>query len=199
MNNICFNKTMFIILMVTIVISGVFLTFRMNKKDDVEIINLTRDSLQNQPDAVGRKITTITQKPDIDPIYSTDYKRMTDVLEEPTRRLPRHALPPNYLASQYTRGFPDNYTLLGVLVKKIAKGDNVHLPLYGRQTYPTSRQWEYYTSTVNLGVNLKIPIEINKDELFTDDTIRLKDFGNDEYRVNLYKIDRPVYNPFVLY
>lgn len=140
---------------------------------------------------------------DQDPVMDYDYRKITDILMEPTRRFPRHTLPPNYLMSMYTRGYPDNYTTLGYLHRETPGGryEEQRLPLFGRQIYPGSYQWQYFVTTTNLGVNIKIPFDIpkNNQELQNGDIIKLKEFDNAEYRVKLYKMDQPVYNPYVLY
>lgn len=141
-----------------------------------------------------------------DPIQATDYQKINDVLMEPTRRMPRHELPPWYLAQVTnipTRGFPDNFNMLGYLTRVKDDTDkanpaDLRLPLFGRQTYPGSTQWEYYTTTTDLAINIKIPLNSRTDELVDGDVIFLNEF-NGEYRVRLYKLDSPVYNPYVFY
>lgn len=210
-DNLCFNRTQFIVLLtiITVILFGYYL--KRTEKPEVEIQKAepTKYSRQDphfiRPEILSNRPVSISPPQPIipppgDPISRTDLMKMDDPLYGPYRRQPRDQLPPYYLDQVYTRGLPDNYTMLGTLTRIDEGSDSDRiLPLFGRQTYPGSSQWEYYTTTTNLGVQLKIPFETRKQELFTDDIIKLQQFKSAEYKVSLYKLDSPVYNPFVLY
>jgi len=152
----------------------------------------------------NKNYDTINQKNDIiryynqenDTILNYDYRKLYDPLEQPSRRIPRHEIYPYYmkkLIDYPTRGYPDNFTQLGILVKK---DDNKILKLYGRQIFPGSNQYEYYTSINNEFDQIKIPIKVNRQEIYDDDDIYIKVL-NEHYKVHLYKYDAPKYYPII--
>lgn len=142
----------------------------------------------------------------IDIVKQYDYHKSYDPLEDPTRRVPRHEIPPitmKYALDIPTRGYPDNYNQYGVLVKekehdhnhKEIDNQNQIIRLFGRQTYPGSNQYEYYTMITSGNDLIKIPIyNKRRNELYEDDIIYIKELNN-KYRVNLYKYDAPRYYP----
>lgn len=98
-----------------------------------------------------------------------------------------------------TRGYPDNYTQIGILLdtKKSTSNPNNIVRLFGRQTYPGSNKYEYYI-TVSSGQDIiKIPLETKRLELYDDDEIYIQEL-NSTYRVKLYDYDAPRYYPDVL-
>ena len=118
----------------------------------------------------------------------------------PERRMPEHEYPDNRLKqiiNIHTRGEPDNYQLMGVLLR-----DNTEsaFNLFGRQKYPGSNQYEYYAQGKMQYNDVKLPINNNGKELYDNDKVRI--LGTDESKgdfiVNLYKYDEPRYNPFLI-
>ena len=72
-------------------------------------------SQQKQPIIIQKSI-----EPLHDPILGLDYARLKDPLVEPGRRIERSQIPPYYfnaINNLETRGYPDNYTLYGLLIK----------------------------------------------------------------------------------
>lgn len=161
-------------------------------------------SPQHQP--TPQPQTTIKQvvRP-TDVIKDYDYRNMYDPLKQPARRVARHEIHPLHLKRLIdipTIGYPDNFTQLGILVKKgdpTQNEENKILRLYGRQIYPGSYAYEYYTS-VNSGLDqIKIPIKTRgKKELFDGDNIYVKEL-NEKYDINLFKHDEPKYYPDIIY
>lgn len=142
---------------------------------------------------------------DDDLIKMYDYKRAFDPLEQPARRIPRDQMPPFYLKRLIdipTKGFPDDFTQLGVLVNEgdITRNDqNRIIRLFGRQAYPSSNRYEYYTLISSGNDQIKIPIHNrNGKELYDDDHIYIKEL-DDKYRVYLHKYDEPTYRPDLIY
>ena len=89
-----------------------------------------------------------------------------------------------------TQGMPDNYQLLGVAMNN----DNTKAyNLFGRQTYPSSSEYEYYIIGNIDNTQIKIPLN-NSKEIFDKDSIRVLEL-NDTFLVNLYKYDTPKYYP----
>ena len=119
----------------------------------------------------------------------------------PERRVPSYAYPNSIIKQQFnipTRGTPDNYQLIGIVMR-----DNTETAynLFGRQTFPGSNQYEYYVQG-NLDRNIvKIPITINGEREIEDgQTIVIPGTSlmNGEFKVKLYKLEVPRYNPMIL-
>ena len=100
-----------------------------------------------------------------------------------------------------TRGYPDNFTQFGVLIKQgnpNKNHENKILRLFGRQEYPgTYTRYEYYTTITSGNDYIKIPID-RKKELYDDDVIYIKEL-DDNYKVQLHKYDQPKYYPDIIY
>ena len=97
-----------------------------------------------------------------------------------------------------TRGEAPSYQQVGILTST-SDGENVK-PLYGRQTYRGSNQWNYFTS-LDSHLATKIPLSIDSNdcteergckELNKNDTINV---NTTDYNVNLYKLNSPRYIP----
>ena len=74
-----------------------------------------------------------------------------------------------------TRGYPDNFQQLGILViKDNSSSDNKILRLFGRQEYPGSNRYEYYTAINSGHDQVKVPLDIKRGvELYDDDKTRI--------------------------
>lgn len=163
------------------------------RSNNIQLNDIQLNDIQLMDDYINYENETIINY-DMDKIY--------DPLIEPTRRPQRYSLPPQELRriiDMPTRGYPDNYSLLGLLVKQKNDDNKEHniLKLFGREVYPGSVQWEYYTNIHNGIDPIKIPIEINKNELYQDDIVYIKTLGQ-KYMVQLHKYDGPKYYPDIL-
>jgi hypothetical protein len=133
-----------------------------------------------------------------DEIRERDLGVIHDVSKAPERRVARH----QYLTHQMqkvvnipTRGYPDDYQMLGVLSRE---SDEKMLNLFGRQRYPGSDIWEYYVSDSTTNIPIKIPVMINDNrELLEDTMINIPVFDNSKgkFKLTLYKYDTPRYLP----
>ena len=147
-----------------------------------------------------------------DPIKYYDQEKLADPFEAPAKRPDRIQMgyPPimksstNPLQPYPTRGYPDNYHLLGTLISidnnkdyNKLKQDNQIINLFGRQKYPGSSEYEYYTMLSTGNNNTKIPLKDQIRELFTDDEVFIKEL-NKTYKVNLYPNEELKYNPFLI-
>ena len=114
----------------------------------------------------------------------------------PERRLPRHNYPTESvkkLINFPTRGYPDNYQNLGILVRK---SDERILKLFGRQKFPGSSQYEYYV--VDSYNSQKFPLKLNgMKELSDKDVISIPwfDQSKGKFEVKIFDYDAPRYNP----
>ena len=97
-----------------------------------------------------------------------------------------------------TRGEPPSYQQVGILTDT-NDGENVK-PLYGRQTYRGSNQWNYFTS-LDSHLATKIPLSIGSQdcteergcsEIYKNDTVSV---NTKDYNVNLYNFHTPRYIP----
>jgi hypothetical protein len=96
-----------------------------------------------------------------------------------------------------TRGYPDNYQLLGVASRE---ADEKIVQLFGRATYPGSNQYEYYVTTSQNGFDNKIPIETyGKKEILDNDNIDIDVFDKSKgkFKIKLYNYNTPRYNPYL--
>jgi len=82
---------------------------------------------------------------------------------------------------------------LGLLVRK---ADERILKLFGRQRFPGSSQWEYYTvDSYNMQ---KVPLKIEgMKELSNNDVVAVPwlDQGKGKFEVKIFDYDVPRYNP----
>jgi len=133
-------------------------------------------------------------------VYSSDSEEDDDVPKEPrryydSRYYPRKAMRINVP----TRGEPPSYQQVGLL-QDTDDSQNVK-PLYGRQTYPGSNQWNYFTST-DSHLATKIPVELGSrdctdehgcKELQKNEKLHVLD---KDYNVNIYGTIAPRYIPY---
>ncbi len=116
----------------------------------------------------------------------------------PERRLPAHAYPDRAvreIINVPTRGHADNYQMLGVVLRN---NTETAYNLFGRQTWPGSNQYEYYVQGNMDGNIVKIPLKIRGDREIEDGQavqISGTDPAKGAFKVQLYKLDAPRYNP----
>jgi hypothetical protein len=136
---------------------------------------------------------------DDDILKRRDIRALRDPFYPPWRRLPRHQYPPisvRRVMNIPTRGYADNFQLLGTLIRKT---DEKAVQLYGREEYPGSRKWEYhgYTTDVN-GLQIKFNIDNKAKELIDGEDINLPilDTSKGRFKLNLNQHDAPRYDPY---
>jgi hypothetical protein len=138
-------------------------------------------------------------------LNNRDRRVVYDPLTPPERRTPINQYPyfTNYnmgyvndLINYPTRGYPENYQMLGMLSRN---SDEQFIQLYGRPTFPGSNQWEYYCRLEKNGFVNKIPIQSKNGKEITDgDIIKVPgmDSSKGEFKVSLYNYNTPRYNPY---
>lgn len=183
-----FSKVYFIIL--------ILLIFGLMFYQYFLVMNILKYQSNNKQEQIN--IPSIYQEQLGDPVMSYDYNKLYNPLTDPTRRINRYEIPPYYFKGMIdfpTRGYPDSYSQLGVLVNKKKDQDNKILRLFGRQTYPGSNTYEYYIM-VNSGLdNIKLPLNTRRrNELYDGDEVFVSELDK-KYTVNLYKYDYPRYYP----
>jgi len=212
-DNFCLPKThLLIVLCVFMGFTVWYVHFNKDKQVDYnqKILNNIIQQVKNTESTTPTPTQNKTQ-PELTQTQYNDFLEKRKVLEQrdaevkyndfkpPERRVPEYIYPNNavkQIINVPTRGYPDNYQLMGVLLR-----DNTETAfnLFGRQTYPGSEQYEYYAQGTLQYNNVKLPINNkNGKELYDNDEVRIP--GTDEtkgiFKVKLYNLDVPRYNPF---
>lgn len=209
----CFNETTIVIVIIFLILMIIVILLLAMRQPYVITSQLVepeikRNEHMSQLEILPIKTESAISLPILNPpdiIRQYDYKRTYDPLEEPARRISRQEIYPSYLKNIIdlpSRGYPDNFTQVGLLIRQ---GDNDYneankiIRLFGRQKYPGSNQYEYYTAINNGFDQIKIPINNRRrNELYEDDNVYIKEL-DENYRVNLYKYDAPKYYPDIIY
>lgn len=132
-------------------------------------------------------------------IQERDQKVLENDFIAPERRQPEHAYPVKQVKTLInipTRGLPDNYHLIGLLLRN---NTETAFKLFGRQKYPGSNQWEYFVQGVMSHNDVKIPINIRGDREIEDGqtvVVPGTDHSKGGFKVKLYNFDLPRYNPY---
>ena len=198
---ICLPKEHYIVLFLVFTIITLYYIYSLNEKK-------FKLDLNNHLTSESEKIKEIINRPIVIPfvekriiLEKRDREVVNDDFVPPERREPEHIYPDREVKNIInvpTRGFPDNYQSVGVLVRR---EDEKILQLFGRQKYMGSNQWEYYVTGMDrYGFPNKMPIKVKGDkELFDKDKLELDwlDKSKGEFEVNLYNFDVPRYNPYV--
>lgn len=145
------------------------------------------------------KIIETPMPPRIDPVKLYDYKKLYDPLEDPTKRVDRYLLGPLEMKRMFnypTHGYPDNYRWIGLLISEDTSDEkNKILRLFGRQKFPRSNEYQYYTM-INMGHDqIKVHLHHYCRELYDHDDVTIKELGK-KYTVQLNKDDDLTYNPY---
>ena len=153
-----------------------------------------------------QEIVKVVEKPIVPPrdlVSDYDHRKIISPLEDPVRRVPRHWIPPAHIKRQIdipTRGYPDTFHQVGLLTRQGDSTDkeNKVLRLMGRETYPGSSKYEYFTRITDGNETINIPIENRHNkEYYDDDVIAVDTLGSD-YKVKIFDYDAPKYYPDLL-
>jgi len=156
-------------------------------------------NLQNDNDNTNLQNINLNILPLRQLLENRDRSILYDPLIAPERRIDSNQYPIKIqnLINIPSRGYPDNYQLVGVASRK---SDEKLVQLFGRQTFPNSNQYEYYVTTSTNGFSNKLPIETRgKRELLDNDMINIHEFDKSkgEFKVKLYDYNTPRYNPYI--
>ena len=217
-NTVCLDqKSLLIIFIISILMIYYLINYFNNQKDHISYLNsdLSKQNrlniefenklLQNE-----KKIDELEKNRKINqeiPIINQNIDRIINPLEPPIRspsnsssysiNLNEFGLPINIPS----RGWNPDYQQIGILVHK--KNGKI-LPLFGRQVYNGSSKWTYYTLSDQYN-SVKLPIsyknkdcqdEFGCDEIFDGDMVKIPTL-NKNFKVNLYKFDKPRYIPYI--
>ena len=205
-NTICLTKSQLGVSLFIFI--GIIILSNYKNKDSKYLLKKIANSLSELRAPPVAQINNDTNVNTIDPEFekrimltNRDQNVLLNDFTPPERRVPSYAYPNSVIKQQFnipTRGTPDNYQLLGLVMR-----DNTETAynLFGRQTFPGSNQYEYYVQG-NLDRNIvKIPLTINGDREIEDGqiiTIPGTSLINGDFKVKLYKLDVPRYNPMIL-
>jgi hypothetical protein len=193
-DNICIPKSYFFIIFIIFSIFTYFHTLRMDRyKNNDSILKPTIIIKEIKSSSENNKEKSI-----IDVLSERDVDAVKNDFKPPERRLPRHNYPTRSVQKIInipTRGYPDNYQNLGLLVRK---NDERILKLFGRQKFPGSSQWEYYiVDSYNMQ---KVPLKLDgMKELSNNDVVAIPwlDTSKGKFEVKIFDYDAPRYNPHV--
>lgn len=215
-DNVCIPKNYFIILIFIFSFFTYIHSLKMVKNNKIDEENRYQNKLKNLEDddtesdnEIGETINNNYYEMDVktgphqvdDIFIERDKKVINNILVAPERRLPRHAYPPKHFKDMInipTRGYPDNFQQMGILVRK---SDEKLLKLFGRQSYPGSSKYEYYVVDSYSNSDNKIPLKVQGDkELSDNEKIDLPwlDSSRGEFDVKIYDYNSPRYNPNII-
>lgn len=220
--NICFDKKVFVGVTIIVIILFVYQYYQLYKKyqkykiskntklgekftpiDEISEIKLDRQT--ENPNFVEHVMTPtmtpyVPTTPMVDVVRDYDYRKLYDPLEDPVKRPDRYVMGPLMARGYFdypTRGYADNFRWLGLLMSTSEHGDKVNkiLKLFGRPRYPnTTTDFDYYTM-INTGYEpIKVSLD-QKKELYDGDQVSVKELGM-KYMVQLNKNEDLAYTPF---
>ena len=209
-NTLCLQRDAFYLLLTaTLIITYAY--FKNKETKDAE-----RSKEKEYDNKIADLENKLTQEKNVDGdideyIRQRDMKiqRANDPLEPPERiHTSKYTVPIN----TPTRGRTPEYQQVGILTKEGITDDTQQignnsevtvLPLYGRQTYPSSNKWNYYTATDKFNM-MRIPVdnkgkncteEYGCEEIYNGDTLQLPAY-NGNFKVTIYEFNKPRYIPY---
>ena len=188
-----FTQILSIILLIIALILGILVYMqKVNKKKREKIIYRDRyiDRPINRKSFYEEKIDRKLEPPGI--VYEPDRYMPRRYIQPPTRGVPINIR---------TRGSPTEYQQMGILTN--TSDSNDVRPLYGRQTYQGSNQWNYYSS-LDSNLSTKIPIfkatnkctdERGCQEINEGDNVTIGNISATQYTFTKYSNDDYRYIP----
>ncbi len=212
MNTVCFDRTMFVMVVITVAILSAFqfFAYQQMKQESGQCPQATCPETTCPvcpqqvvtPPAVVTPTHPTTYPHNRDIVRDYDLSKAYDPLEQPTRRVPRHEIPPTGVKRWLdipTRGYPDNFTQIGLLVTTDESDpDNKILRLFGRQEFPGSNRYEYYTMINSGHDQIKVPLDLKRKELYDGDTVQVRELSQ-QYTVQMHDYAGPKYYPDIIY
>jgi len=191
-SNLCMSKTYFFLLLFIFIGMTIYYIHMVKKVENQ--INEYKKSLNNNDNIIINNNLPVNKL-----LEYRDRNILYDPIVAPERRvdITQYPLPILQKINIPTRGYPDNYQLIGLLSRT---EDEKILQLFGRPTFPGSNQYEYYVTTETNGFTNKIPIETKGKREIEDGTyvkVPIFDQNKGEFQVKLYNYDTPRYNPYV--
>lgn len=213
-NQICFSTNYFLLLVVAIIGTIIWLLYTLYVKNIQLFMNgnvggngnvdgngnvggNVGDMMVNKPKAFDPETIDDLVIGEVPPVRR-DYRKIYDPLKKPTRRYVDYPTGIVPLMDQGgfnipTQGYFPNFHMAGFLVDK--NDSNKTLKLFVRRT--DREKYEYY-ATHHKDHTLKLPLSVRGDkELYEGDRITVPSYGNTHFTVNLYDLEAPQYVPYV--
>ena len=205
----CFDRNTFLLLVVTAII---FVVYKIRSNSD--IFELEKKGIKDQQNYIINKIDENNkniqrikdENNDTEFAVNKDYQRVVNPLLPPERSFPHRLNRIGVPINIPTRGPSSAYQQVGALVQVGSDDQNKKiLPLFGKPTYPGSRQWMYYTGTDGF-TSIKLPVvnsgkdcqnEYGCQEISDGDEIEVNGYDS-KFTVNKYGLDKPRYIPYIV-
>lgn len=199
--NLCMSKNYFFMLLFIFIGMTIYYIHVTKKKAETEVNEYKKllNDTNKSKNYENNQATIINNLPVRKLLEYRDRNVLYDPLVAPERRVDITQYPLQILnkINMPTRGYPDNYQLIGLLSRT---NDEKILQLFSRPTFPGSNQYEYYATTESNGFTNKIPIETKgKKEIEDGMSIKVPIFDQNkgDFQVKLYNYDTPRYNPHI--
>ena len=210
---LCLNNSHMVIFIALLLLSVyIVYNFNISKSSGKNVVNKIDNNYLDELKK-NLNINIDIPPPERDPDYdNVFFKRVTHPLYPPEKTYDPGVPPPLPIQTRFrrgavpgipinirTRGGPGDYQQMGIIFS-----GNTRLPLFGRQTYRGSNQWNYYTST-DSNQSIKLPININNkkcdgdngcQEINNGDSVKVLTY-NDDFKAEIYSNDGPRYIPYV--
>ena len=212
----CFDKNTVMLIIVSLVLVVVFCISKNNDKfNDIKSkLDENKNNLENkimslkhQNSNLETKLTVHNQIADeANYLANKDMNRVINPLIPPQRSYPYRINRVGVPVNVPTRGYATGYQQVGVLIEQGANGEKKMLPLFGQQTWPGSRQWQYYTSSDGFQ-SVKLPVQNKKrncqdrhgcDEIYDGNNVSVAGYDNRQFKATMYKLDAPRYIPYIV-
>jgi len=199
----CFNKGTFALMLTGVIIVVVFYINANNTRLHTIHNEITENREVNRLTTLENNISG-----------RRNINRYLNPLTPPVRKDPFELDKVGIPINIHTRGYPSGYQQMGVLIEEGKnKGQSGHhkhsedkiLPLFGQETYPGSRLWNYFTKTDGYQA-VKLPVTNKKkscqggygcDEIRDDDDIHVRGYNKD-FKANIYQLESPQYIPYII-
>ena len=220
---ICLNNYNLILFFVIVVIIICFVgrEYNHNVNNKLSFLQSQHEQLSKNIESKHEEISKSESNPVVIPQIqiNKDRELITNPLLPPVRRNYHIDRDPYYTVPGVpinipTRGYMGDYQQVGMLYKDSIENNESNignnnetniLPLYGKPLYANSSKWLYYTSSDKFN-SIKIPINHNNkdcseeygcNEIYDNDIINVPAY-NANFKVKIYKYDKPRYLPFII-
>lgn len=193
----CFNRGTVILIVMAVII---FVLFYINTNiNTIQIINNKLQRNTQDLKQLSLRENKIRQ--------TNNINRYLNPLTPPLRKDPYELNKVGIPINIHTRGYPSEYQQMGILIgnDKDSNGNKQILPLFGQETFPGSRLWNYFTKTDGYQ-SVKLPVSYKKkscqgdygcEEIMDKDEIRVGGY-NKKFKANIYKLESPKYIPYII-
>jgi hypothetical protein len=206
-DKICVDSVFFFLLVAAMVLVVIYHYMSMGVKRHQESCPVPTPCPQLQPEEIVEEIRVPVhirhrREGEVhDIIRQRDHAHLFDPLVEPGRRAPSYMIPPRRVAQWLnigTRPYDDQPQPIGYLARQgdgQGEDDSKILTLIAVRDYYRRTKYNYWALTPN---GIKIQLDTRTDELNTGEVVKIDDLNHD-YKVTIYDMDGPRYNPYMHY